>query len=455
MSLRARLAITLALVTAVAIGLAAVGSYVLTARELRASIDDELVRQARVGGILLDRPLADRPLTDRPLAGRPNSRVLDAIDAEVQFLRRNGEPYPGLATIALPVDDADRVLAAAGSGQRFRTAEVDGTTYRILTIGGSLRGQGGGAQLARDLTESRQVLTGLRRRLLLVLGLGAGAAALVGVLVADRLARPLRRLAAAAAHVAATQDLRSPSLDDLAGGRSGSDEVGRLAASFTTMLGALETSRAQQQRLVMDASHELRTPLTSLRTNVELLRRAPNLPADDRAALLSDLDREVQELTNLSAELVELATSAQRSDEATTAVDLAEIATAVAVRAQHRSGRDVSVIVGSRAELVGRVHQLERAITNLVENALKFSPPDTPVIVTVDGRSVRVADRGPGIPPEDRALVFDRFYRSVTTRDAPGSGLGLAIVADIVTAHGGSVIVEDNPGGGAVVGFSL
>jgi two-component system sensor histidine kinase MprB len=231
--------------------------------------------------------------------------------------------------------------------------------------------------------------------------------------------------------------------------------VGSLARSVTTMVSALATSRDQQQRLITDASHELRTPLTSVRTNIELLRRAEDLPSEQRREVLADLQLEVEELTNLVTELVELATDRASTDETTERLQLGEVARAVVARATRRTGRTVQLDVRGDDTVVARPQMLERAISNLVDNALKYSPPPFPVHVMVNTRQLEVLDGGPGIPQEDQPRVFDRFYRSVNARTAPGSGLGLAIVKQIVERHGGRVWAENRPAGGARVGFEL
>jgi two-component system sensor histidine kinase MprB len=283
---------------------------------------------------------------------------------------------------------------------------------------------------------------------------GVATAAGLGWLLAGRIVRPVRRLRDAAEGIAATNDLSTPLPTD------GPGEVGSLARSLSTMVGALATSRAQQQRLVEDASHELRTPLTTLRTNVELLQRAPDLPEAERAAVLRDLDTESRELTDLANELVELATDRASTDDVPETVDLGELAEVGAARARRRTGRTVRVTTTGATTLVGRPRMLERAIANLIDNALKYADADSPVDVVVDGTTVEVRDRGPGIDPADQPLVFERFYRATTARTAPGSGLGLAIVRQIIERHGGEVwarnLTEGTPtGGDAVVGAAV
>jgi two-component system sensor histidine kinase MprB len=204
---------------------------------------------------------------------------------------------------------------------------------------------------------------------------------------------------------------------------------------------------------VQDAGHELRTPLTSLRANIALLRRHDRLPPDQLVALIDDLDAESRELTVLVDELVDLATERYR-DEAPEPVALGTAARSVAERASRRTGREVRVHADGTT-VIGRPRALERAIGNLVENALKFDTSGGPIDVEVRDGRVAVADRGPGIEPDDLPRVFDRFYRAETARGRPGSGLGLAIVADIAAAHGGAGFATAREGGGAVVGFTV
>ena len=282
-------------------------------------------------------------------------------------------------------------------------------------------------------------------------GAGIALASVLGWLVARRIVRPVVHLRDTAESIATTQDLTTPIRAD------GPGEVGSLARSFTTMVGALATSREQQQRLVTDASHEMRTPLTSLRTNLELLEQLDRLPAAERAEVLEAVQVDVGELTHLLTELVELATDGS-NDEAPEALRSRR---AGAVRGP--SGRCAARAATSRSSRrrptcrrspAGPL-MLERAVSNLVDNAVKYSPSDGPIEVTVGPGRVEVRDHGPGIAPEDQQLVFERFYRSTSARTEPGSGLGLAIVEQIVRRHGGQAWATNHPDGGAVVGFQL
>ena len=204
----------------------------------------------------------------------------------------------------------------------------------------------------------------------------------------------------------------------------------------------------------MDASHELRTPLTALRTNIEMLQRTTNLDDTQRAELLAAAGSELGELNDLVAELVDLATDA-RAEEPLQAVDLADLASNVVDRQRRRFGRSITLTVDDPAVVNTRTGALDRAIANLVENACKFSREDAPVDVVVAQRSVEVRDRGPGISADDRAHVFDRFYRSPSARTKAGSGLGLAIVKQIVELHGGTIELHDREGGGTVARLTL
>ncbi|MEL7206693.1 MAG: HAMP domain-containing sensor histidine kinase [Actinomycetota bacterium] len=311
--------------------------------------------------------------------------------------------------------------------------------------------EGGGAiQVARSLAETEDVLAGLLRKLGLIAAVGTVIAAAVGWLVARRTTAPLRRLSGAAERVAATQDLSEPVPVDR------QDEVGSLAQSFNTMLTALDTSRRQQHQLVMDAGHELRTPLTSLRTAIELLQRGDDsLSEEDRSRLLDRAETELAELSTLVTEVIDLATDTHAPDEPVQEVDLGDVAAVAAEAARRRTGRVVEARVSEASTVIGRPGGLERAISNLLANAHKFSPEEEPIEIEVVGGRVVVSDHGPGIPEAERAAVFDRFARTDQARTMPGSGLGLAIVRQIVEEHGGTVFVDDAPGGGAAVGFTL
>lgn len=354
--------------------------------------------------------------------------------------------------VVLTLDDEVRVLPDSETLQRARqTGQVietvvgeAGEPLRVMTVAVS---DGMYFQLARPLDEVERAVDDLTGRVAVFGALAVAAAASASWLLAGRALRPIADLAEAAEHIAATDDIERP-VDS-----SGSGEVGRLARSFATMLGALAASRRQQQRLVADASHELRTPLTSLRANVELLRRGDEMSPSDTAEVLDDLETELTELSDLTAELVELASDV-RNDEESDLVDLTGIAESAAERARRRTGRDVAVIALRRVAVEGRPEALARAVRNLVDNALKFSE-NGGVEVVVDGGAVTVHDTGPGIPESERERVFERFHRAESSRGRPGSGLGLAIVRQVAEIHGGTVSAGPSRLGGAAVGFRV
>jgi two-component system sensor histidine kinase MprB len=445
MNLRVRLALVVAVTFALVVIGCTYAAHVSTSRQLRAETDDFLLQRserftrARPGGL----PLGPR----RPGIGfRFGGLVLADPDAITQILTADGVRGSFITgQPALPIDATDEAIARGRGRARFRNVELDGDSYRVLTVA---RPAGGAAQIARSVEESEDLLASLDNRLRLIALAGTLVAATLAWFIARRMVRPIEELTERTALVANTKELDHP----IAVSRN--DEIGRLATSFNRMLDELRLSREQQRRLVLDAGHELRTPLTALRTNVDLMRRARSLDPEQRAELLDATDVELRELTDLVSELVQLATDT-RSEEPVQAVDLGELVDRVAARQQRRTGRTVTVTKDGPSVVDGRVTLLERAVSNLVDNALKFSPSETTVEIVARGTTVEVLDRGAGIPPEDLPHVFDRFYRATTARQVPGSGLGLAIVEQIAELHVGTVTLGVRPGGGIVARLAL
>jgi two-component system sensor histidine kinase MprB len=445
MSLRLKLVIGLVVLAAGATIALGVSSYVDTANRLQATIDHSLDDAAASlrpggpgndpdGGLGLDR---GRTLPGGQARPRSFEQIL------VQVVDRSGVVVAAPQTGALPVGDEAREVAA-GLHQRSRDdAAVDGIRYRVLTIGTA----GGAVQLARSLAETDDLLHGIRDRTLVAVAVVVALAAAIGWLVARQVSRRLERLTGVAEQVAATGRL------DVPVPVGGTDEAGRLGVAFNEMLTALAESREAQERLVHDAAHELRTPLTSLRANVAALRRLERLEPSERVRVIDDLGTETRELTDLVNDLVDSATD-RRVDEPVEPVILADVVERVAARARRR--RQVELVVDADDSVVeGRRQAIERAVSNLVDNAAKFAGEAGPIEVVVRDGRVEVRDRGPGIGAADLPLVFDRFHRAEAARPLPGSGLGLAIVRDVAHAHHGTVFAEDRPGGGAIVGFTL
>jgi two-component system sensor histidine kinase MprB len=217
---------------------------------------------------------------------------------------------------------------------------------------------------------------------------------------------------------------------------------------------ALDDSVHAQRQLVADASHELRTPVTSLRTNIEILQQADDMDAHERRRLLSDVVEQIDELTGLMNDLIELSRGEERHAAAED-VRLDVLVGEVVERARRHAPAATFATELAPTVVVGVPARLERAVTNLIDNAAKYSPPEEPVEIALHGEELTVRDHGPGISAEDLPHVFDRFYRGAEARGRPGSGLGLAIVRQVAEQHRGSVAAESPPGGGTLMRLTL
>ena len=340
----------------------------------------------------------------------------------------------------VPLVGRDESVARGRSPPYFTDVRFGGAAMRLYTMRLSSDGL---VRTARPLTESNATIAHVRWLLLGLTFGGALAAGLFGRLAANAVLRPVRALAGTVRSVSATRDLkqRIPV--------SGRDELASLAGDFNAMLAALDESQQAQQQLIADASHELRTPLTAHRANIELLAR-PDLPVERRQRVLGAAVRSIEELSALVGDLIQAARDG-RSVDVREPLALDELVAAAVDRAQHRTPR---LRFETRLEpfrLVGARSRLEHAIDNVLDNAIKWSPPGGTVeIRLVDGK-LTVRDHGPGIAEADLPHVFDRFYRAAAARALPGSGLGLAIVKQTVDDHGGSVTVANADGGGVLV----
>ena len=381
----------------------------------------------------------------RPSRGERLAAFVSDFSSSMQVIRSNGVSISGCRT--LPISGADTAIAETGTGESIRTVTVDDERFRMLTMG---FGDLGAIQVARSVALTESTLRGLFVRIAGFGIIGAVIAGLLGWYFTRRATQPIERLSDAANRVASTQDLGERMPVD------GSGEISALASSFNTMLESLDTSREQQRRLVQDASHELRTPLTSMRTNVELLQRHPDVEPGLRARVLDDIGDELAELSELTAELVDSATEIRDDLEQRTAVDLGDVVGECVERARRRHQRTIELeTVTGESIVFADASLLARAVTNLINNAAKFTDPDTPIHVVHAGTSLRVLDDGPGVREADLGRIFDRFYRSDEARTAPGSGLGLAIVKQIVDGHDGTLHAMNRASGGFEIGFSL
>ena len=459
MSLRWRFAVGLGVITALVIGFVGVGAYIAVSDRLEGSVDDSLAARAAevtkagsgspTGRTGPDSDDDHESAFTRPTNCPPAGFLQPA--AAAQLVSSSGTTTVCIeGGVAIPVVGDDREIARGERETYLRSVVISGKHYRVITVAQT---NGSALQIARSLGEVDSVLSSMRRWLLGIGAIGVAAAVLLGWVLARRTVRPVEELRATAEKIAATQDLA------VAVPVGGPSEIASLGRSFTTMVDALGASRDEQQRLVSDASHELRTPLTSLRTNAELLGRADELTPAQQARVVEGIGLEVDELTHLVSELVELATDRSADVEPVETVGLDALAADAVERAQRRTERTISLSVTDPLPVAVAPLAITRAISNLVDNACKYS--QGPVEVVVTGTRVEVRDRGPGIAADDRAHVFDRFYRSVTARTEPGSGLGLAIVQQAVQRHGGTVWAADradpDAGGhlGAAVGFEL
>lgn len=432
MGLRWKIALSLALVALIATATVGLTGYRSTSARLLDEVDRSITQAT---GQMIGRAVDGRiTMPTRGLLEVYSVRVLDASGVSV------ASSFPDDA----PIDDGALSVVGAARALDRETLDVAGESLRVHTIGLA----NGALQVARSLDEVDAVLSDLRRRTLLLVLLVSVAAALIGWMIAGTVAAPIRRLTGAA------EDVGSSGRLDVDVPGTGTDEVGRLGQAFRNMLGALAVSRAEQRRLVQDAGHELRTPLTSLKTNLSVLRRHPEMSPEMRDGVLDDLDSEVNELTDLVNELVAVA-SGELEEQTSERIDLPALAQDVAERVARRRSRDIVVDVRDRAVVDAPRSALDRAITNLVDNACKFDQSGVPIDVVVDGGSVTVLDRGPGLEPGDEERIFDRFHRSESARSMPGSGLGLSIVRDVVARANGTVSAATRDGGGASIGFML
>jgi two-component system, OmpR family, sensor histidine kinase MprB len=471
MTFRRRIVVLAAGAVAAAIALAAVVTYVVVGHELHAGVDESLRKQRPRVMIVSSVEKATAPAAGQAAGGKSTGRTVSGEALEqlppgadqffqaqlpspalggaaglAQVTLSNGDVIASATGAKLPTTEADREVASGKRSESFRDAKIGGVHFRVLTTRGP---KGATLTLAKPLTDVDDTLGRLRWILFAVTIGGIGLASGFGVAVSRAAARPLGRLTATAEQVTATGELHHRIEPE------GDDEPGRLAASFNAMLSALDASRDAQRQLVADASHELRTPLTSIRANVELLERARDMEPGERAQVLASVRGQLEDLTILVGDLVDLARPGDRAVEPPEELRLDELVHDAVQRARRLApatqfvlNADACIVSGSRARLA-------RAVGNLLDNAVKWSPPGQPVEISVDAGEVTVRDHGPGIAEDDLPHVFDRFYRARAARGLPGSGLGLAIVKQVAEAHGGSVVAESAPGGGARLRLAL
>ncbi len=440
-SLRWRVMLLAMSMVVISVVLMAVAVYAVVSRALYDDIDDQLRSRAQM---LVESGALDAD-PGKAIEGTAYS------DMNAMFYIPGRSKYTANQQgQTLPVGPPEQEVMNGALLMSLRTVEHQRVLAVRLDSGNSLL-------LSKSLAPTGQVLKRLGSVLLIVGGLGVAVAAIAGGMVASAGLRPVARLTQAAERVARTDDLRPIPV-------VGNDELARLTEAFNMMLRALAESRERQARLVADAGHELRTPLTSMRTNIELLMEsmkpgAPRIPEEDMVELRADVIAQIEEMSTLVGDLVDL-TRGDAGFAVHETVELTEVIDRSLERVRRRRNDiefDLSV---TPWQVYGDAAGLGRAVLNLLDNAAKWSPPGAHVgvrLTQVDATHAElvVSDHGPGIPPQERGLVFERFFRSTTARAMPGSGLGLAIVKQVVLKHGGMLHIGETVPGGQPPGTAM
>jgi two-component system sensor histidine kinase MprB len=451
MTLRARIAAAAGLAVALAVLAAAIGLYVAVRTDLRGQVDDSLTQRAQgfvsmppggVPGGPDGFPGGEPPDGRRDFPKVVQPARFGGASGYVQFISARGTldvPAGQGSSPQVPPSATDKAIAARGTGRALSDRTVKGVHLRVLTVGSGARGA---VLIALPLTEVDHELSRILLILVVVGVAGIVLAALLGALVARTALQPVTRFTRRTETLA--EDLSLSERLEV----SGRDELARLAVSFNATLDALARAVEAQRHLIADASHELRTPLASLRANIQTLQEAERLAPEDRESLRSDIVSELDELTALVGDVVELARGAGGGTAAVDDVRLDEIVGEAVERTRRRG--DVRFQVALQPTVIrGEPGGVSRAVSNLLDNARKWSPAGGMVEVELSGGVLSVRDHGPGFGERDLANVFERFYRAEDARKLPGSGLGLAIVRQAAEAHNGYAKAENAAGGGA------
>ncbi|WSL65794.1 HAMP domain-containing histidine kinase [Kitasatospora herbaricolor] len=458
--LRTRLAALTALAVAVAIALSALACWFLVKQRLY-----DLVKTNLEAAQPLPRDIQANCATT------PQAALAEAVASQVnpglpgpqgrpdyQFVLNGGTNVcvPVWADKAIVLHSSDLDALSLKSGQsKFRAGEyTDGTPAMVKLTRLNDPRQPGVIMTAATTQPVEDSLNQLALVLGIVAALGVVGAGLTGRLIARSALKPVDDLTDVVEHIARTEEVGTTIPV------TGNDEIARLSTSFNSMSTALANSRDRQTRLIADAGHELRTPLTSLRTNVDLLIRSNDtgrpLPEATRTKLLGNMKAQMQELTLLIGDLLQLSRpDSPKPGQNVAVVALHEIAGRAVDRARLRGPGLVFELDIAPWYVHGDGAALERAVINLLDNAVKYSPPGGVVDVRLHEGLLTVRDHGPGIPQDELQYVFDRFWRSPSSRQLPGSGLGLSIVAQSVRDAGGEVSLgparDGGPGAQATV----
>jgi len=433
-SLASRVILMTTMAVCFAVALVALGAYVTVKMSLENSLDDSLTHRAQQAAAQAPSDVLEGQQIPAYAAGVADVRLFVLTpDGVARTMVKSDSP--------VPMGEPEIAVAAGQSASSVRTVAEGGTDYRVVAV--PSRTGAYAVVLVQSMSTQESVLRRLGAVMLLFGIAGVIGAAAAGWAVARNGLRPVRRLTRNVERIARTENLQPLPIE-------GDDEVARLGTAFNDMLVSVSASRDRQRRLVVDAGHELRTPLTSLRTNLDLLLQADASGGLDDAArreLLDDVRGQIEEMSTLVGDLVELA-----RDEPLRAVveqiDLAEVVDRAVARARRR-GTGLTFDVETEPWWVtGESASLERAVTNLLDNAVKWSPTDGTVRIRLNHGTLTVDDEGPGIAEGDREHVFERFYRSEESRSMPGSGLGLSIVRQVIERHSGNIRVDEADNGG-------
>ncbi|MGB3955386.1 MAG: HAMP domain-containing sensor histidine kinase [Brooklawnia sp.] len=437
-SLQRQLAHITAAWVALAVLFIGVGAYGTARAALFQQLDQELIEVATytVGPIS----------TDVEGLGGLNVAALQAANVSMALVRSDGHVrrVQGMRASVNPGVEEIAIARTQQGNSTRTTIGNDGSRYRVVAVPLTTESGRYAIMLARPLAPTMTALRMIGTVVSLLGVVFVALAGLMGYYSGRRLMRPLRELSTAVTRVAETDELMPI-------GSYTDDELGELSRSFDTMIHTLVSSRDRQKRLIADAGHELRTPLTSMRTNIELLvadEKSGMLPPGARSEILTDVAAQLGEFTSLVGDLVQLS----RDDEVRASpepLDFADVVASAVERARRRGPLlhfDVSL---EQMLIVGEPDTLERAVTNLLDNAVKFSPEGGTVHVQLRDGVLEIWDEGPGIAEEELSKIFDRFYRSNKARNTPGTGLGLSIVLHTINAHGGTVEASNQPGAGA------
>lgn len=454
MTLRKRIGLLAAVAAGISVLIVSVASYWMIRMSLTNQVDASLRTRAE--------SVAANPAANLAALAQNTDAYFGAADIRLEVVQAIGAAAPD---VTLPPASSLPNLQRSPSRPSQLTAEervalgqldssvrttngidpADPTRYRVVAVPAP-HSFNAALVISQPLTDTQNLVNRIGLLMAALSIAGIVIAAWAGVAVARSGLRPIEELTEGAEQVARTGELRPVPV-------RGTDELARLATSFNTMLGALGAVRERERRLIADAGHELRTPLTSMRTNLDLLAQSDaqtdghHVSAEDRTAIIADVRAQIEELTVLIGDLVEL--SRETPVEQRVRIDLAEIVRRSVERVQRRAPGIRFAVDATPWPVIGDPQLLERAVTNLLDNAAKWSPPRGTVAVSLHEGVLSVADQGPGVAPQDLPHVFDRFYRSEEARSKPGSGLGLSIVAQAAARHGGSVTATRSPSGGA------